>query len=198
MTSTQYESGRPYAGDYKAEELNAAADTYYVGMPVSASFATTATADGGNTGDGTVTDLSANSDSVPGGGYTLEFISALVAELKDPAGNVVGVVNLPDGGDITVTIGGITFTVTDGAAAFVAGDTFDIAVATSPVFAYDADRVEAVAMEDLTLASAGNLVCAVHGSEIIRNQLKDDSNSSLTVSEAVVLEARNKFGIILR
>jgi hypothetical protein len=96
----------------------------------------TATPDGGNTGDGSVNDLSA--DLTASGSYTLTINKVTVAaasvidtgnngefQLNDPNGALIGF------GELNKTFhgGGLTFKVEeDGSTAFAAGDFFTIAV----------------------------------------------------------------------
>lgn len=97
---------------------------------------TTMTADGGNTGDGTVTAVAAAAGGSPiVGSWELELITAIanggVFKLTDPNGNIVdnNLVMTAGAGLATIfTVAGITFTVTDGAADFIVGDLFTLAV----------------------------------------------------------------------
>ncbi len=90
------------------------------------------TADAGNTGDGTVTLFTIGLNSTPSvGNWIFELTAALVGKLTDPSGQVVASnIALTDGGATIVSEGGLVFTVTDGATAFVAGDKFTLAVET--------------------------------------------------------------------
>lgn len=87
-----------------------------------------ATADAGNTGDGTMGAITVGTDSKPGV-YRLRIIIAAVNAgqfiLEDPDGIDIGP------GDVAsaFSAGGLSFTLADGAADFIVGDRFDITVA---------------------------------------------------------------------
>ena len=100
---------------------------------------TTMTADGGNTGDGTVTAVAAANPGSPlVGDYTLECTAAVtnggVFKLTDPGSNIVATELTMQAGAGAATIfnaGGMIFTVTDGATDFIVGDKFTIAIAVN-------------------------------------------------------------------
>lgn len=100
---------------------------------------TTMTADGGNTGDGTVTAVAGVAGAAPiVGTWELECIIAVanggVFKLTDPNGNIVDnnlVMNVGAGVATVFTAGGMTFTVTDGATDFIVTDLFTIAIAAN-------------------------------------------------------------------
>lgn len=100
---------------------------------------TTMTADGGNTGDGTVTAVAAGAgDSPIVGTYELENTEAIaeggVFKLTDPNGNIVAgnlVLNVGAGNTTVFTVGGLIFTVTDGGTDFALADKFTLAVAAN-------------------------------------------------------------------
>lgn len=106
-----------------------------LGMPVVVghSYGTvTATPDGGNTGDGTVTALSVTGVPIPGD-YSLICNTAVadggVFTMIDPFGSIVSqtVTMTPAPlGTTVIDAGGLQFTITDGAADFIVGDTFGI------------------------------------------------------------------------
>lgn len=119
-----------------------------------------AVADGGNTGDGTLTALKdIVGYAVAAGDWLLECTAAVanggVWQLKNPAGEVVatGLTMTPGAGGATVlTSNGLTFTLTDGATDFAEADFFTITVDTPSGMA------EAVGFEGLSQpisASAG-------------------------------------------
>lgn len=97
---------------------------------------TTGTADGGNTGDGTVTAVAAAAGGSPVLGdweleNTLVVANGGVFKLTDPNGNIVAteLVMTVGAGLATVFVaGGLTFTITDGATDFALADKFVIAV----------------------------------------------------------------------
>lgn len=85
----------------------------------------TSAANAGNTGNGTVGSTSVSGYAAIQGNYTVEFDDATHFVLSDPTGKVVG-------HGVTGTAfksGGLAFTITAGGTAFVAGDSFQIAVA---------------------------------------------------------------------
>lgn len=101
------------------------------------SLATTGTADAGNTGDGTCTAVAKLSDggNLLTGDYNLECTGAVanggIFKLEDPKGNLIeGNLTMTAGaGAATIfNIGGITFTLTDGATDFASGDIFTLTV----------------------------------------------------------------------
>lgn len=97
---------------------------------------TTMTADGGNTGDGTVTAVAAAAGGSPSVGTwvlanTFAVANGGVWSLTDPNGNTVidGLtMNVGAGGATVFVAGGMTFTITDGATDFALADEFTIAV----------------------------------------------------------------------
>jgi hypothetical protein len=97
---------------------------------------TTMTADGGNTGDGTVTAVAAAAGSTPIiGSWELECIRAVanggVFKLTDPNGNIVATeleMVVGAGASTQFIEAGLTFTITDGAADFIVGDLFTLAI----------------------------------------------------------------------
>lgn len=97
---------------------------------------TTMTADGGNTGDGTVTGVAAGAGGSPiVGTYELECIEAVtnggVFKLTDPNGNIVDdhiEMVAGAGGTTDIVAGGLAFTITDGATDFAAADLFTLAI----------------------------------------------------------------------
>lgn len=117
------------------------ADTYAPGTILarkSVATAVVAAADAGNTGDGTVTAASVVSGPVVPlvGAYVLTVITAVanggVLKLEDPNGALVAdnlVMTVGAGAATVFEVGGLTFTVTDGAVDFVAGDFFTLTVA---------------------------------------------------------------------
>jgi len=94
---------------------------------------TTGTADGGNTGDGTVTAVTGGPDTKPGT-YTIECKVAITNggtfELTDPNGAFVGtvVIDAGAGGTGVFKSSQLNFTVTDGSTDFAVGDKFTVAV----------------------------------------------------------------------
>lgn len=91
---------------------------------------TSASADGGNTGDGTIGSISVQAGAKEGD-YVVTFIEpgtdAGDFQVEDPDGENVGTGTVGS----AFTGGGIQFTISDGAADFVAGDQFTITVSGS-------------------------------------------------------------------
>lgn len=94
---------------------------------------TTGTADAGNTGDGTVTAVAKIAGETKVGDYNLECTAAVanggVFKLEGPDGELIanGLVMTAGAGAATIfNAGGMTFTITDGAADFIVGDKFTI------------------------------------------------------------------------
>lgn len=113
---------------------------------------TTGTADGGNTGDGTVTSVAVAAGILPRiGTWELEVIATATNggtfKLTDPGGNIVR-------NDLVMTAGagaattfylpevGLTFIITDGATDFASGDLFTIAITANGKWVpFDPDAV---------------------------------------------------------
>lgn len=117
------------------------ADTFAEGTILARQTVDTAVADGvadgGNTGDGTVTAVSVVAGTtVPvAGGYVLTCTTAVtnggVFKLEDPNGALVAsglTMTVGAGASTVFEAAGLQFTVTDGAADFVAGDFFTLTV----------------------------------------------------------------------
>jgi len=100
------------------------------------------TADGGNTGDGTVSGVAAAPGGTPiVGSYELECIGAIanggIFKLTDPNGNIVAspIEMIVGAGAATpVVAGGLVFTITDGATDFIVGDLFTLAITANGKF----------------------------------------------------------------
>ena len=195
--ATDYTTSTYVGGSLVTAALQSAADTYYDGMPLKYVVTPTAAAGGSNTGNGTCTVLSAGKD-VPSGAYTVTFTAALVAKITDPDGKVLRIdLTVTDGGATAFNVDGLKFTLTDGATAWVATDTFTITVGTAGTYAYTATEPEVICWETKTLSSAGKLLCAVAGSEILDGALVSDSNAALTVTNAMRSKLKDN-GIVLR
>ncbi len=95
---------------------------------------TTGTADGGNTGDGTVSAVTGGDKTKPGT-YTIECIRAVTNGgefiVTDPDGKFVGscLIEAGAGGTVDFKSDELNFTVTDGSTDFAVGDKFTVAVA---------------------------------------------------------------------
>lgn len=94
---------------------------------------TTGTADGGNTGDGTVTAVTGGPDTKKGD-YLIECITAEANggtfQVSNPDGDILGQVKIQAGAGASADFKSkeLNFTVTDGATDFAAGDKFTVAV----------------------------------------------------------------------
>ena len=137
--------------------------------------AITVAADGGNTGDGTVTAASVVTGPVVPllGDYNLECIAAVTNggtfKLEDPNGALVGnnlVMTAGAGVSTVFTVAGMTFTITDGATDFVVGDKFALTVAASgKIVPFEKDGVggaqspKYILTQALTAAGAGDIAC---------------------------------------
>lgn len=142
LTITNIDNGSPMivVDDDRDDTLAfAGADTFVEGTILArrkVATAITPAADGGNTGNGTVTVASVVHGPVPlVGTYVLECIEAVtnggVFQLKDPNGAIVA-------GYLPMTVGagaatifeaaGLIFTVTDGGTDFAVGDSFNLPV----------------------------------------------------------------------
>lgn len=91
----------------------------------------TATPDGGNTGDGTVTSLSATDNPMPGDWLLVCVGTASdggTFSLTDPTGRVVADDLAIVGGSTVFNVAGLQFTIADGSSDFGEGDTFTIEV----------------------------------------------------------------------
>lgn len=121
-----------------------------------------AAADAGNTGDGTCTAAAVVTGPVVPivGDYNLECTAAVanggVFKLEDPNGMLVadGITMTPGAGGATVfTLAGMTFTLTDGATDFVAGDKFALTVASDgKVYPYSATGLGGVQIPKFVLS----------------------------------------------
>ena len=62
---------------------------------------------------------------------------------------------------------------------------------------YNATAPEVIAWEDVTLSSSGELLCLVSGSEFLEADIVDDTNATLTITDAIRASFLQN-GIILR
>lgn len=127
--------------------------------------AVSAAPDGGNTGDGTCTELATLGGKPLAivGDYVLTCVEAVtnggVFDLVDPNGNIVATglrMTVGAGGESVFKVGGITFKLTDGATDFVAGDSFTITVAAGSEqgLLLDKDAVDGSQQFEAVLAEA--------------------------------------------
>ncbi|WP_420433047.1 head decoration protein [Hyphobacterium sp.] len=146
--------------------------TVTIGLIVGAdaSLSVASAAGGGNTGDGTISGVALGEDAVPGI-YTLECIAAATD------GGTFAVINPDNEAQADAIVGTaydndeIAFTINDGAADFVVGDTFTITVTET------AGKVAAL---DLTAADGLNNVAGI----VMQNaQAPDGADSNVLILE---------------
>lgn len=92
------------------------------GLESAGTSAAAAVAGGGNTGNGTISAVTSDPDLSKPGDYTVEFTAATAFNVYDPDGYQLK----PGATGTAYSDQGIGFTITAGATAFVAGDTFTI------------------------------------------------------------------------
>jgi hypothetical protein len=171
------------AGPVSTDQVKLVADTYYQGMPLKYEIDGTAAVVG--TGNGTATDITAG-PKVPAGAWTCTFTAALVFDLADPAGNIVGQFSVPNGGALDIDYNGLVFTITDGSTAWVATDVVTITIGTAGLFEYTSDLTETAAIFNgptTVLASAG-YGSVIKSGEVYEAGIVDDSGDALTLTEA--------------
>ena len=164
-----YPATRQDNGVLKQDAGRAAVLAQFTLMGKSLVIATSITADGGNTGDGTDTDFAHAQGGVPvAGAWNLECVTAFAAggvfKLVDPNGvEVASALQLTAGAGVATkfTVAGMTFTITDGAADFIVGDKAAIVITADGDFvplAVDgvggAEQVAGVYMGDDVTAAA--------------------------------------------
>lgn len=118
----------------------------------------------GNTGNGTMGTITVGAGAVPGV-YRLRIVAAESDagdfQVSDPSGNLVGVGKV----GVAYSSGGLSFTLADGSANFIVGDTFLITVAAGSgkhkeinFSATDGTQIaDAIAMNDETVPASGDL-----------------------------------------
>jgi len=202
---------------YRDEAVTfAGADTFVEGTLLARKAvddAITPAADGGNTGDGTVTVASvAAGPEVPiAGSYVLTCIEAIthggVFQLADPNGKIVGPylqMTAGAGASTVFEVAGLLFTVTDGATDFAVDDFFTLpVVANGKLVPYaiagagGAQKPIAVAPYDLVKAGAGDLQARVlvagrvNATRLVVDADGDDSNIT-----AAILDELRSAGIV--
>lgn len=159
---------------------------------------TTMTADGGNTGDGTVTAVAAAAGGTSVVGTYVLANTFAVAEggvwsLTDPNGNLIidGLtMNVGAGGATVFVAGGITFTITDGATDFALADEFTIAITANgkwvpfDITAVDQADLGILMGSDITAAAliAGDVVdqpILEHGAKFDDGKLVFDNGTTV-------------------
>jgi len=161
-----------------------AADTYYKGMPLA--FVPTVVV-GTNTGDGVVTVV--GDGKRQGADISIEFTAALVFKLVVGGVDVATGLALPDGGQVNGSYNGITFNVTDGSTAWVAGDEVTIS-ASLGAYAYNTTEIQNIYLgaDARVLSSAGQGSTIVSG-EVFGGGIVDGAGEALTITEAMILNA---------
>lgn len=116
---------------------------------------TTGTADGGNTGNGTMGSVAAGGADIQAGTYTIRCFDAVtnagLFEVVAPDGTVVGIAEAA----VAFTSSHLDFTIADGGTDFVVGDQFTVAVSGSGKYTLSAAAADdGSATPDLILAQA--------------------------------------------
>lgn len=160
--------------------------------------ATAAAKAGGNTGNGTISAVTKAADAVTGV-YTVRMLTATTFRVEKPNGDVIG-----DGATGVAFADDLGFTITAGGTPFVAGDGFDITVATGSkkLKPYAPAGVDgsAVAAEvaigtcDATAADA-KVVTVARKAIVVRNELVF-AEGVTTDQKAAAVEQLEKAGII--
>ena len=175
----------------------------------------TATADGSNTGDGTVTEYALAATGAPAkiGSYILTCIEAVtnggVFKFVDPDGKLVAddITILAGAGGVIVFIGdGMTFKITDAATDFIVGDFFTLTIGVgtllyafySPTGTNGVSIPVAVSLSEVVAAGAGDdPVGVMLGGKIDAAKLIiDGSAAGVGITEAIKDSLRT-FGIIV-
>lgn len=175
--------------------------------------AVVAAADGGNTGDGTVTLATVAAGSVVPlvGAYNLEVTEAVVnggvLKLEDPNGALVAsnlIMTVGAGAATVFEAAGLQFTVTDGATDFIVGDKFSLTVAADGnmvVFATagagGAQIPVAILTYEVVATGAGDVPirAGVAGSYRKERLVIDADGDASNVDNAVMDQLRN-YGLV--
>jgi len=199
MSEVTYMTESLIGGEIKTQQSILAADTYYKGMPLQYNFTvpTEGTADVGNTGDGTMTGVTQGvTGQLKIGTYEVKCVEVATHggtfSLADPNGNLLAtdLTIFAGAGEVTeFAIGGLVFSITDGATDFVAGDKFTLAI-TAGAYAYLAGgQLAGFFLEDesriISSAAAGSIII---GGEIQEGGIVDDSGDALTITEDMIVE----------
>lgn len=170
-------------------------------------------ADGGNTGDGTVTLASVEEGPVVPlvGAYNLEVVEAVanggILKLEDPNGALVAeklTMTVGAGASTIFEVAGMVFTVTDGATDFIVGDKFSLTVAADGnmvVFATDgvggAQIPKAILTYEITSAGAGDEpIRPMIGGEVRANKLIIDADGDGSNITDAILDQIRDFSIV--
>lgn len=179
----------------------AAATDYEIGMLLGTTLtsgAAVATADAGNTGNGTVDSLTVDG-SADTGTYTIEIVKAVAAGgeyvFKNSDGAVLGYGVVGN----AFSEAGVSFIVSGGAVDWAVGDTVSLAVSgtvqykiSDPAATDGSDDIAAVVIENKSLeaATATPVKVLVRGNAIVADQALVLGNHTLTAAKAA-LEAFN-------
>jgi len=189
-TEQDYSAGNKLiAGIIFTEQENLAADVYYPGMPLA--FNKVPVATGPVAGNGTCTVLSAGPE-IEAGVWTLDFSAALIADLKNPAGTIVGTYAFTATADSETVVDykGLRFTITIGSSAFTASSIFTITVPAAGVYAYSATQFDAFyngATKTLGSAGYGSVIV---GGELYEGGMVTDANVVITMTTALRAQMR--------
>lgn len=175
--------------------------------------AVVAAAGAGNTGDGTVTLATVAAGSIVPlvGAYNFECMEVVthggIFKLEDPNGALVAAAIALDaatGGTTELTVGGLTFTVTDGATDFIVGDKFSLTVAADGKmvpFATDGAGGAQIPLQimgyEVVAAGAGNVPVrpGISGSYKLERLVIAADGDASNVTDAIVDQLRH-FGLI--
>lgn len=149
-----------------------------LGRQSTATVPTTGTADGGNTGNGTMASVAAGGVDLKEGVYTMRCIAAASNagdfEVIDPDGLVVGIAIVA----VAFTSTHLDLTIADGSTDFAVGDEFTVTVAAvdkyimSLAAAEDGSQRPVAVLAEACDASAGDKVClAYFAGEFDENEL---------------------------
>lgn len=172
----------------------------------------TAVADGGNTGDGTVTSVTAASGGVIvplSGDYILTCTETLpnggAFELVDPNAAIVQTaITLVGGTPLTTTVGGLTFTITDGTTDFAVGDFFTLTVvANGKLVPFEKDGAGGAQLPKyvltyaVTATGAGDkAIRALMSGQVRKERLIINSDGDNSNVDSTVVEQLRNYSII--
>jgi hypothetical protein len=163
----------------------------------------TAAAVAGNTGNGTVGTITETGDAVPGV-YRLtitevEASNSAEFQVADPAGDIIGI------GQTGVVFrgGGLSFTLSDGATDFVAGDAFDITVTDSgeyEVYTTSTSGAAGILFNEVRVPASGSAKITVvqRDAEVNDAELIWDTTINSAALKAKAKNALAALGIIAR
>lgn len=167
---------------------------------------TTGTADGGNTGDGTVTAVAAAAGGSPIVGTwlltnTFAVTNGGVFKLTDPNGNIVAdnlTLRVGAGLLTTFVAGGITFTVTDGATDFAAADFFTIAVTANGKWVpFDPTAVDGGEIPKAVLMVDDVTAAALVAGDVTDQTLLVGAATTIDASQVVFDDGSSTLGTVL-